>query len=90
MNNIETFKNELIGKEFDIIELSNKLQDLGCEDICEYGNWDEILKSGSVIVATDLENYEEHIKIEFYIVTEAGEDEIIIATTIKITDISEF
>ena len=80
---------DLIGGEFSIIELSNKLQGLGCEDICEFGNWEEILEDGNVIVATD-EHGEEHIKIDFEIVYNSGEDEIIEATCILITDIEEF
>ena len=80
---------DLIGGEFSIIELSNKLQGLGCEDICEFGNWKEILKDGNVIVATD-EHGEEHIKIDFEITCNNAEDEVIEATCILITDIEEF
>ena len=80
---------DLIGSEFSILELSNKLQRLGCEDICEFGNWEEILKDGNVIVATD-EHGEEHIKIDFEITHSNGEDEIIETTCILITDIEEF
>ena len=87
--NIETIKNEILGREFSIIELSNKLQALRCEDICDFGNWNEILKDGNVIVA-DLKNYEDHVQIFFNIEVEASEDEHITATIIKITDVTEF
>ena len=80
---------DLIGGEFSILELSNKLQRLGCEDICYFGNWEEILEDGNVVVATD-EHGEEHIKIDFEIVRSSGEDEIIEATCISITEIEEF
>lgn len=87
--NIETIKNEILGKEFSIIELSNKLQALGCEDVCDFGNWDEILKDGNVVVA-DSKNYENHIQIFFDIEALASEDEHITATIIKITDVTKF
>ena len=87
--NIETIKNEILGNKFSIIELSNKLQTLGCEDICDFGNLDEILKDGNVIVA-DSKNYEDHIQIYFDIEALASEDEHITATLIKITDVAEF
>lgn len=87
--NIETIKNEILGQEFSIIELSNKLQALGCEDVCDFGNWGEILKDGNVVIA-DSKNYENHIQIFFDIEVEASEDEHITATLIKITDVTEF
>ena len=80
---------DLIMREYDIIELSNKLQSLGCEDICEFGNWEEILEDESVIVATD-EQGEEHIKIDFEILRSNGEGEVIEATSILITGVEEF
>ena len=58
-------------------------------NICEFGNWKEILKDGNVIVATD-EHGEEHIKIDFEITCNNAEDEVIEATCILITDIEEF
>ena len=87
--NIETIKNEILGNEFSIIELSNKLQALRCEDICDFGNWAEILKDGNIIVA-DSKNYEDHIQIFFDIEVLASEDEHITSTIIKITDVAEF
>lgn len=87
--NIETIKKEILGEEFSIIELSNKLQALGCEDICDFANWDEILKDGNVVVA-DSKNYENHVQIFFNIEVEASEDEHITSTIIKITDVTEF
>ena len=81
--------NELVGYEGSIIELSNKLVDLNCEDICEFGNWEEILEDGNVVVATD-EFGEEHIQIFFDITFKNGEDEIIEATNIKIIKVENF
>jgi hypothetical protein len=82
-------KKELIGYEGTIIELSNKLQSMGCEDICEFGNWSEILDSGNVVVATE-ETGNEHIIITFDIINTAGEDEVIEATEIKITNVENY
>ena len=85
---MKNFK-ELIGYEGNIIELSNKLQVLGCEDICEFGNWPELIEDGNVVVTTD-EYGEDHIQIYFKVIFEPGEDEAIEATEIKITDIIDF
>ena len=79
----------LLNQELSIIELSNKLTALGCEDICYFGNWPDILSDGNVVVATD-ECGEEHIQIFFNVVFEAGEDETIEATIIKINKVEEF
>ena len=89
MLNIKMYQNELIGFEGTIIELSNKLVSLDCEDICEFGNWIELLEDKNMIVATD-DWGDEHIQIYFEVITEAGEGEIIEATSIKITDVEEF
>ena len=89
MKNLEVLKNELVNFEGSIIELSNKLQTLGCEDVCEFGNWKEILNDENVIVATD-EQGEEHIQIYFEVVFEAGDDEVIEATIIKINNVEKY
>ena len=86
---IEMLRNELINFEGSIIELSNKLQTLECEDICEFGNWKEILNDENVIVATDEEG-EEHIQIHFEVVESAGDDEVIEATIVKITNVEKY
>ncbi|WP_297994163.1 hypothetical protein [uncultured Clostridium sp.] len=44
MLNIKIFQNELIGFEGSIIELSEKLVNLGCEDISWFGNWVQLLE----------------------------------------------
>ena len=80
---------KLINYEGSIINLSNELQILGCEDICDFGNWNEILDSGDVVVATD-EYGEEHIHIFFEVLYRNGEDEVVEATEIKIIKIEEF
>ena len=77
----------LIGFEGSVIEMSNKLQTMGCEDVCWFSNWDELLEGGNVIVAIETEHYEEHIQIYFQLQCEAGEDEAIEASIIKIMDI---
>ena len=80
---------ELIGYEGSIIDLSNKLQNLGCEDICDFGNWSEILDSGDVVVAID-EQGEEHIQLFFDVVFKNGEDEVVEVTIIKVTNVTDF
>jgi len=79
----------LIGFNGNILDLSNELQDMGCEDICYFGNMEEILDSESIIVATN-ETGEEHIEIFFEVLRMATLDEIIQATTIEIIKIEEF
>lgn len=79
---------ELIGKEMDVIQLSNILTREGFEDICYFGNWEEIFESESVVVADD--KGENQIIIEFEVTAQNGEDEVITATVIKIKDINEF
>lgn len=80
---------DLIGYEGSIIDLSNKLQSLDCEDICDFGNWSEIIESGDVVVATD-EHGEKHIQIFFDVLFSHGEDEAIESSIIKITNVEEF
>ena len=81
---------DLINKEIDIIELSNELIKSGCEDICEFDNWANILNDGNVIVATD-DHGENHIQIHFNITILANEqEEDIKASEIKITNIEEW
>lgn len=76
---------KLLGFEGSVLDLSNKLVALGCEDICEFGNWDEILDDKNVIVAMD-ECGDKHIQIYFDVTITSGEDEIVTASNVKITD----
>ena len=80
---------ELIGFEGSIIDLSNELQVLGCEDICYFGNWSEILDSGDVVVSID-DLGENHIHIFFDVVFPNGDDEVLEATIINIKNVVEF
>lgn len=86
--NIKKFE-VLLNEELSIIDLSNELQQLECEDICLFGNWEEILRDKNMIVATD-QCGDEHIQIFFEIIFEAGEDEVIEATIIKIVKVEEY
>lgn len=79
----------MIKKELSIIELSNELMNMGCEDICRFGNWNELLNDGNVVVATD-ECGENHIQIFFTTVATAGEDEVIESSIIRIDNIEKF
>lgn len=89
MENLEQFKG-LIGIEYSVIELSSELVSLGCEDICEFGNWEEILNDGNVVVATDEEG-ENHIQIFFKVTILADViEEKIEASYIEISDVIEF
>lgn len=80
--------NELINFEGTVIDLSNKLTALGCEDIC-YLDWTELIEDDNVIVATD-DCGEEHIQIWFKILIRNSEGECIEASEIKVTKIEEF
>ena len=79
----------LINNEFDMLTLSNELVNLGCEDIFYFGNLEEILTSGVMIVATD-ESGENHIEITFDIKYENGIDEDLFSTIIFIKNIEMF
>lgn len=79
----------LINNEFDVLTLSNELVNLGCEEIFCFGNLEEILTSGVMVVATD-ECGENHIKISFNIKYENGIDEDLFSTIIFITGIEIF
>lgn len=81
--------NVLVGYEGSVIELSNELQLLGCEDICEFGNWSEILEDGNVVVAID-ECGDNHIQIFFEVTIKSGDDEVVEATNVKITNVDKF
>lgn len=80
---------DLIGYEGSIIDLSNELQVLGCEDICDFGNWSEIIESGDVVVATD-EQGENHIQIFFEALFLHGEDEAVEASIVRVTNVEDF
>lgn len=82
-------KNDLIGFEGTIIKLSNKLTRLGFEDVCCFGNWEELLEDGNAVVSCDNDS-ENAIQIYYNVVTQAGKDEVIEATIIEITDVEEF
>lgn len=89
MVNLELFK-DLIGEEYSVIELSNKLTALGCEDICEFGNWSEIIESGDVVVAVDPQG-DNHIQLFFEVTILADTTtECIEASYIKVKDIVNF
>lgn len=87
--NLEKFE-KLIGQEMSVLELSNELQQLGCEDIGWFGNMKDLLDDGNMVVATDLAG-EEHIQI-YYDVTEMAKEgeEVTEASFVKITKIEEF
>lgn len=86
---MEKYKN-LVGFEGSLLELSNVLTGLGAEDIAEFGNMEEILQSGSMVVAIDEEG-ENHVCYYFDTVILADvEEESILASEIKITDFCPF
>lgn len=82
-------KEELEGREYNIIDLSNKLQGFGFEDICDFGNWREILESENVVVAVQ-GDWEEQIQIDFKIIKENDENEVCETTIVEILDIYEY
>ncbi len=87
--NLEKFE-KLIGQEMSVLELSNELQQLGCEDIGWFGNMGDLLDDGNMVVATDLAG-EEHIQIYYNVIAKADEnEESISASIVEITKIEEF
>lgn len=87
--NINKFE-QLVGKELNLIELSNELEALGCEDICNFGNLEDLLDDGNMVVATD-NNGDEHIQIYYEVICKANiEEEAISASIVKIGNIEEF
>ena len=89
MMNLEKFAG-LVEEEMSVLELSNELQALGCEDIGYFGNMKDLLKDGNMVVATD-ENGEEHIQIYYDVTIMADEnEESVHASFVKITAIEEF
>lgn len=81
--------NNLIGYEGSVIDLSNELMQLDCEDICYFGNCEEFLRDGNVVVSIDEEG-EKQIQIFFDVIYSASKDEVTQATIIKITKIDMF
>jgi hypothetical protein len=80
----------LVGKEMSVLELSNELQQLGCEDIGYFGNLKDLLEDGNMVVATD-DQGEEHIQIYYDVTVMADEnEEVTEASIVKITQIDEF
>lgn len=85
---MEKFK-ELIGKEINLCDLSNKLVAQGCEDIGWFGNFNEILFDGSMVVATDATG-ENHIIIYFDVLAWPAPDDTVLSAIIKIASIERF
>lgn len=88
MKNLEEVRNELVGREYSIVNLSIKLLDLGFQDIYWFEDWEELLSLGYVIVEY-AEEWEGSIKICFEEMFESSEDEDVRASIIEITDILE-
>ena len=87
--NLEKFAG-LVEKEMSVLELSNELQKLGCEDIGCFGNLKDLLEDGNMVVATD-DQGEEHIQIYYNVTAMADEnEEVMEASIVKITQIDEF
>lgn len=92
--NLEKF-NDLIGQELNVLDLSNKLQSLGYLDICDKGNIEEIIESGSVVVDSIDSDYVnddiEQIIVYYNVIHLAAENEKFIeASIVEITKIEEF
>ena len=77
----------LVGNEYSYRELSEMLVNRGYEDICWFGNVDEILESESIIVADN--EGENQIQIYFDVTVQNSEDEVAEASILKITSIDE-
>lgn len=87
--NLESVKC-LEGEVYGITELSNLLVADGFEDICEFGDWEQLLEDGNVVVGYG-ECCEEHIQIYFDVEIMANlEEESATASYIRITEIREY
>lgn len=80
---------DLIGYEGSVLDFSNELQARGGEDICDFGNLEEIIESGDIVVAID-ESGERHIQIFFEVTAPSGDDEFIDGTNIMITNVENY
>ena len=85
MLNLSELKNELIGFEGSCLELDNKL--VGLEFYSEIDVITEELIDSECIYYVSKENTDEGITLDFKVTVEAGEDEVVSASEIKVIDI---
>lgn len=86
--------NELVGLEISILDLSNKLQALGCSDMGDIGNLNECISDGSAsVTGTRSEgddcDYDLEINVEFEVIKMPEEFYTDIDTVVKVTSIYE-
>lgn len=65
--------NVLVGYSFGLYELCDKMVKLGCEDIRDYYSDSiikDIVRTGIIYFACDLESYEKHVIINLKIIKE--------------------
>ena len=84
--NKELLNNELAGNEFELLELSNKLMELGFYDLFDNGNLIEILESGCIVIYH--KDGDEYI-LNFNVI-EFAEDDTELYTTLKVTSVDNF
>lgn len=80
---------DLIGYEGSVLDFSNELQARGCEDICDFGNLEEIIESGDIVVAID-ESLDRHIQIFFEVTASSDDEGFIDGTNIMITNVENY
>ena len=85
MLNLNKLKNELVGFEVSCLELDNKLVESGFYS--EFDSYNDELIDSKCVCYTSTEDTEEGIMIDFEVAIEVGEDEVIIASELKVVDI---
>ncbi|WP_297630913.1 hypothetical protein [uncultured Clostridium sp.] len=85
---LKEMKAELIGKEMSLLDLRDKLQDFGCQDIESLDNLESFVANGSMVVIVD-DCDEDRLKISFTVTIPAGDDEVVLANYVNLTSIVE-
>ena len=83
----------LIGMEMDIIELDNKMTKEGFLTEANSGVFESCIQDGNIVyseVTDDFGNTEPTTQVFFDIINQASEEEVIEASTLKITSIEKF
>lgn len=87
---LKEIQEELELNALTILELSDILQGFGCEAVAEFGNIEDIIDTGNVVVAIDGCG-DERIIIEFDVEYRAGTGhESILSSVIIIASVEEF
>ncbi len=84
---------ELVGMEMNILELDNRMMALGFLTEADSGVFENCIQDGNIVyseITDDLGNVEPSIQICFKVIIPASDDEIVLASVLKITSVDEF